>query len=58
MKEFGRIPMQCEAYLRWHPVKGDKETETLVARATTFIEAKERVIAMFLRIPPGETVNL
>jgi hypothetical protein len=56
--KFDRKTTECEAYLRWHPVAGDEGSEILVARAYTFPEAREQVIAMFRRIPATEEIEI
>ena len=58
-KKFKRKDI-CEAYLCWK-IRGrgkHAETEMLVGRARTFVAAKKKVIELFRRIPPSETLEI
>lgn len=46
-----------EAYLHFER-QGGGETETLVARGNSFVQARERVIALFKLLPPSEEIDL
>ena len=50
----------CEAYLCWKIGGQGKNahTEMLVGRARTFVAAKKKVIELFRRIPPSETLEI